>query len=193
MQKTEPFKLLELDLTTIKEKVCLTGGEPTLHPRIRKLIQQAKDAGLKVKCYTNGCHPDKIHNIFLADCIEASFHCSNKNILESLMGRTGIYEKMIKSLDILKNEYKKEVVIHIVITNVNLDYLEETIKFLNNNYKFNIHCLHVQMIGGIDPNEYNNLKLNKDEKNRYYKICEKYDNVECLLTQQNPLERTSES
>lgn len=40
------------------DAVCISGGEPTLHPRLLELIQQVRNLGFRVKLDTNGSVPD---------------------------------------------------------------------------------------------------------------------------------------
>ncbi len=43
--------------------VCITGGEPLLHPDLPGLIQKIKDLGYRVKLDTNGTFPQKLQQI----------------------------------------------------------------------------------------------------------------------------------
>jgi pyruvate formate lyase activating enzyme len=44
--------------------VCITGGEPTLHPEtLSYLVSLFKEMNLKVKLDTNGSNPDQIHSL----------------------------------------------------------------------------------------------------------------------------------
>ncbi|MCD6461759.1 MAG: anaerobic ribonucleoside-triphosphate reductase activating protein [Thermoplasmata archaeon] len=43
--------------------VCVTGGEPTLHPTLPRLLRTIKDMGLMVKFDTNGTNPDKLKEL----------------------------------------------------------------------------------------------------------------------------------
>lgn len=58
-----------LDFLDTKKKwidaVCITGGEPTLHPGLKELISRIKSKGLLVKLDTNGTNPN-----LLSDLIE---------------------------------------------------------------------------------------------------------------------------
>jgi pyruvate formate lyase activating enzyme len=52
--------------------VCISGGEPTIHPRLPSLIEEIKGLGLLVKLDTNGSHPDILHELLeqgLLDCV----------------------------------------------------------------------------------------------------------------------------
>ena len=43
--------------------VCITGGEPLLHPDLPGLMQKIKDLGYRVKLDTNGTFPQKLQQI----------------------------------------------------------------------------------------------------------------------------------
>jgi pyruvate formate lyase activating enzyme len=45
------------------DAVCITGGEPTLHPQLSELIQRIKSLGFRVKLDTNGTRPDVLAEV----------------------------------------------------------------------------------------------------------------------------------
>ena len=47
----------------ILDGVCITGGEPTLHPDLADFIAQIKNLGYAVKLDTNGSHPKVIKDL----------------------------------------------------------------------------------------------------------------------------------
>ena len=47
----------------ILEGVCITGGEPTLHPNLITFIKKIKELGLKVKLDTNGTNPQLLKTL----------------------------------------------------------------------------------------------------------------------------------
>jgi len=52
--------------------VCITGGEPTIHPRLPFLMAEIKSAGFFVKLDTNGSNPHMLRSLVergLADCV----------------------------------------------------------------------------------------------------------------------------
>ncbi len=52
--------------------VCITGGEPTIHPHLPSLIAEIKGAGFLVKLDTNGSHPHVLESLVergLVDCV----------------------------------------------------------------------------------------------------------------------------
>lgn len=44
--------------------VCLTGGEPLLHPGLDNLLEEIKDLGYPVKLDTNGAHPQRLAGLW---------------------------------------------------------------------------------------------------------------------------------
>ena len=66
----------------ILEGVCITGGEPTLNPKLTELIRAIKDVGLLVKLDTNGYRPDILEKLFddnLIDHIAMDIKSSRNN------------------------------------------------------------------------------------------------------------------
>ena len=47
----------------ILEGICVTGGEPTLHPELPDLLSDIRDAGYLVKLDTNGTDPDMLESL----------------------------------------------------------------------------------------------------------------------------------
>ena len=47
----------------ILEGVCITGGEPTIHPQLPDLLRRVKDLGYKVKLDTNGYRPEVLRAV----------------------------------------------------------------------------------------------------------------------------------
>ena len=50
--------------------VCITGGEPLLHPEMKDFIAGAKSLGYKVKLDTNGSNPARLRNILDAGSVD---------------------------------------------------------------------------------------------------------------------------
>ena len=47
----------------VLDGVCITGGEPLLHPEIPDFIRRLKDLGYKVKLDTNGSFPERLRQL----------------------------------------------------------------------------------------------------------------------------------
>ena len=50
--------------------VCITGGEPTLHPYLSELIRQFRSKGFLIKLDTNGTFPDVLGNLISKGLID---------------------------------------------------------------------------------------------------------------------------
>ena len=59
----ELFKFLK-SRQKLLDGVCITGGEPTLHPDLPEFIQKIKDLGYSVKLDTNGTNPEMLRDLF---------------------------------------------------------------------------------------------------------------------------------
>ena len=62
MTEKEVFEYLE-KRRGILDGVCITGGEPTLHPDLPILMEKIKNLGYKVKLDTNGTNPELVKTI----------------------------------------------------------------------------------------------------------------------------------
>ncbi len=54
----------------ILEGVCISGGEPTLHPELPQLIRKIKELGFKVKLDTNGTNPAVIKSLIRENLVD---------------------------------------------------------------------------------------------------------------------------
>jgi pyruvate formate lyase activating enzyme len=54
----------------ILEGVCITGGEPTIHPGLTGLISDIKAMGYKIKLDTNGTNPDMLRELVKVNLID---------------------------------------------------------------------------------------------------------------------------
>ena len=50
--------------------IVLTGGEPTMHPELIPILQQARDRGLRVKLDTNGYLPDVLSELIAGKLVD---------------------------------------------------------------------------------------------------------------------------
>ncbi len=54
----------------ILEGVCITGGEPTLHPELPELLRAVRELGYAVKLDTNGYRPEVLGGILEAELVD---------------------------------------------------------------------------------------------------------------------------
>ena len=70
-----PLKYIMARLADLKgwvDGVCITGGEPTIHPHLPSLMEEIKNTGLLVKLDTNGSRPHVLRSLVekgLVDCV----------------------------------------------------------------------------------------------------------------------------
>ena len=92
------------------EKLVLSGGEPTIHPRFLEIVRMAKEAGYrKVQVITNGrmfAYPSFLNKAVKNGLGEISFsiHSNNQETGDYLSGSKGSFEQSMKGLgNALKN------------------------------------------------------------------------------------------
>lgn len=77
---TPPAEMTPIDLDEIfallgrrkpfLDGVCVTGGEPTIHPGLSDLLARLKKLGYLVKLDTNGIHPTAVEGILARDLVD---------------------------------------------------------------------------------------------------------------------------
>ena len=75
-QDVPPVMTME-DLVTFLQKrrgilagVCITGGEPTIHPELPKLIRTIRDMGYSIKLDTNGFRPEVLRMLLSEELVD---------------------------------------------------------------------------------------------------------------------------
>lgn len=87
------------------DAVVLSGGEPTLSPRIKDFTRTLKNLGLKVKLDTNGFNPDIVNDLVhegLLDYIAMDIKTSPEKY-HLLTGNDSPFDTIIDTLDILRH------------------------------------------------------------------------------------------
>ena len=91
------FKRLD-DLRGWIDGVCVTGGEPTLQPKLRRLLEIIREAGFQTKLDTNGSDPDTLLELIDAglldyvamdvkSCLDENSYCKITNVAENMLSR----------------------------------------------------------------------------------------------------------
>ncbi len=91
----------------ILDGVCITGGEPTIHPQLSSLLRQVKDLGYKVKLDTNGYRPDVLRAVIaegLVDYVAMDIKNDPKNYGPTVGLADPDLEKIEESIRILLEE-----------------------------------------------------------------------------------------
>jgi len=85
--------------------VCITGGEPTIHPELAWFIESLKKEGLKVKLDTNGTNPQMVAELFqkgLLDYVAMDIKSSLEDYDESSGVETDV-SKIKESTQLIRN------------------------------------------------------------------------------------------
>lgn len=83
--------------------VCITGGEPTLHPELPDLLREIHTRGYSVKLDTNGTHPEMLRYILeenLADYVAMDIKNSPERYTETC-GGAEVLDKVKESVSLL--------------------------------------------------------------------------------------------
>ncbi|MCX6811978.1 MAG: radical SAM protein, partial [Candidatus Berkelbacteria bacterium] len=140
------------------ERVVISGGEPTVNPRIFEIIKQAKKMGYKhVQIITNGrmlAYGDfgrKLKNAGL-DEITFSLHSHLKGPFEKITRVKGSY---IQSMRGLSNALKLNFIVSvdIVINKLNFKKLKETLEFFIKMGVFEFDLLYLIPFGNAWKNK----------------------------------------
>jgi pyruvate formate lyase activating enzyme len=86
------------DLRGWIDGVCVTGGEPTLLPKLRRLLEIVREAGFQTKLDTNGSNPEVLRELIDADlldyvamdvksCLDEDSYCKITNVADSMLSR----------------------------------------------------------------------------------------------------------
>lgn len=85
------------------DAVCITGGEPTLHPDLKDFIEKIKEKGYKVKLDTNGSNPRELEDLLpLLDYVAMDIKAPRDRYQEVTRSEVDP-EKIQESVDLLMN------------------------------------------------------------------------------------------
>lgn len=102
LSNTEFFTFLQ-SRKGLLEGVCITGGEPTLHPDLPEFIREIKELGYKVKLDSNGTNPQILETLIaseLVDYIAMDLKNDAENY-EATVGTSVDLEKIKQSVKLL--------------------------------------------------------------------------------------------
>ncbi len=119
--------------------VCLTGGEPFLHPDIERIIKELSDI-VNVHVITNGSliqFSEKQHLLHLLSSIRISLYGCNEKEYYLFTGKRSVYRSIIDNISWLSNMFpdKLSVIIPTTITNEALNHRIELVKKMNLKYE----------------------------------------------------------
>ncbi len=131
--------------------VLLTGGEPTLHPRLPELVRIAARAGLAVRMITNGQETarsgvlDALRRAGLRH-LHVSLHSHVARIQDRIARNPGSRDRIARTLRAAAR-LKITTDVNIVLNSLNLPHLERTAEWLVRRFP---HVRHV-VLNGLDP------------------------------------------
>lgn len=126
------FRLLDhLIKKTTVENVTFTGGEPTISDRFVELVLHAKLKGKRVTIITNGNGPLAVYKQLTkmqVDMMEFSIHASLPEVHDRITGTPGAWENAMKHMQLMM-DHGIRVTPVVVITSLNYQYVEDTVRF----------------------------------------------------------------
>lgn len=114
--------------------VVLTGGEPTLHPELPRIVGYARDRGLHVRMITNGTRlADEDFAKALADAglelVHVSIYSVRPDVEEAIRGVAGTLERAHAALE-NAGRFGIEANVNCVINRMNADHLDHNVRAL---------------------------------------------------------------
>lgn len=129
----------------------LTGGEPTLHPELARIVTLAREQGLQVRMITNGqrtAEPRLLEELVEAGLghLHLSVHSSRPEVQALLTGNPDSWPNIERSL-LLAGRLGLQCDINTVICAQNADHLDETVATIIDRFAF----VHHFVWNNIDP------------------------------------------
>jgi pyruvate-formate lyase-activating enzyme len=137
--------------TTGHDGVLLTGGEPTLHPRLAELIRIAARAGLAVRIITNGqetARPGVLAALRRAGLrhLHVSLHSHAAAVQDRIARRPGSRDRVARTLR-LAGRLGLVTDVNIVLNSLNVAQLPRTARWLIRGFPGVRHVV----LNGLDP------------------------------------------
>lgn len=119
--------------------ITITGGEPTLHPQFKDILNHALKNKFYVRVLTNGSALSKDDIKGLNEIskngllsIDISMHSLKENVFDDFTQKQGTFKKVMKTIELLK-ETKIPLSLVCNITNINIDEIEDISSFCEKN------------------------------------------------------------
>ena len=157
------------------DAIMITGGEPTIHADLPKILKIIKDKGYLTGVATNGSNPEMLRKIIeekLVDRVCMDVKSSLENYPEAC-GAKNNSEKISESIEIIKNsgiEYEfKLTVVPGIVTKEDIPKIGEMIKGAKK-----IYLQQFRPFKTLDKSYQNKVPYDKDEIVSMAKELEKY-------------------
>jgi MoaA/NifB/PqqE/SkfB family radical SAM enzyme len=132
--------------------VILTGGEPTLHPKLPEIISYAKNRGIHARIITNGqkiCDAEFLDKLITAGLSHThiSIYSHREEIQTFISGNKDSFKNALKAIE---NVEKAGITadINIAINHYNADHMHELVRFIRSRFPFIRHFVW----NNLDPN-----------------------------------------
>lgn len=156
----DEFKSI-IDSTDKNTQIWMFGGEPTIHPQFRKMVENLTSEDLKFTLASN-CRSFSYKNMVkwmkkqTIVSITSSFHGHNPSSHDKITMAKGSFKQSIQGF---KNILREKILlqVNIVINSLNINYLEQIIRLLQDTGVKNIKLSGLILFGNMREKE--NLEL----------------------------------
>ncbi|QNU67063.1 radical SAM protein [Ruminiclostridium herbifermentans] len=145
--------------------INLSGGEPLLSQDLLTLVNMFSDNGVAVNIVTSGWGMTKEIAKVLSEKnmvgVVFSLDAPREEIHDELRGRKGAFKEALNAIHLLREAGMAYISVESVITQKNIDYIDEMVEFCRDNGISQIRFQPVVLIGR--GNERNDLGLSKEQ------------------------------
>lgn len=159
-------KIAEKIIELHPREVVITGGEPlSVFDKIRPALDLLTQNEIIVKINTNGGFLNDEIAKYLANnkmSTFISFPCADKNICNEITGVKNSFEIISKAIRTANNN-NVQIVLNMVITKLNLEYIFSTAEYVKNELGVNAICITKAMMPCRNNSALEIIVLNKEE------------------------------
>jgi len=165
--------------------VCISGGEPTIHPGLFDFCKKLKEMDLSIKLDTNGGYPEVIRKLLENDLVDhiAMDIKSSKEKYSEISGVDVDINSIEKSIK-LSREFPFYEFRTTVLPSFTISDFEEIGKWITDNGENKVKLFSVQQFSPkntLDPEYMKLIPKTKEEINEIAEVMKKYaDNVRVL-------------
>jgi len=176
LDKKQLKKILTHSKRTWKDIITVSGGEPTIDPKIISFLEEIKNWDFQIKLDTNGSNPEvlkKIIDLGLVDYIAMDIKGTPKQYFE-ITGFSDI-EKINQSIKIIQDFKDYEFRTTIIPGVHSIEDMEEIGKWLGFAKKYYVQQFRPDLPNGCLDDSYSKLKkLPKSDLMPFVEVLQKY-------------------